>query len=182
MSEAAGPPLRISGAIARLAKTDSGDPRAQVRLAYAVENSGELERLVGNVAGALVHYDRYLQLAEARTTADPSNADAAQELSLVLVDLGDLSVRTGDIVAGRGHYKRSLRLLEGLIRDDAASGQIAFRAVEVHLRLRDVAREQDLGEDAARPHGRDRVGGRRGLENADPTDSEAQRGLARALG
>ncbi|MFO1145317.1 MAG: hypothetical protein U1E33_01585 [Rhodospirillales bacterium] len=132
-------------ALARL-RQQAGDLRAAGDAARAAEKAARTDReryvanfwvgdvlvKAGDLAGARVHLEEGLTIAERLAAQNPGSAEAQRDVSVSLEKLGDVLVKAGDLAGARSRFEKSLELRERLAAQNPGSAE-AQRDVSVSL-------------------------------------------------
>jgi len=79
---------------------------------------GDISQKMGESNQALMYYQKFLEIAEGLYHADPSNTEAACDLSISYNKLGDISQKMGESNQALSSYQKSLEIREGLYQTD----------------------------------------------------------------
>jgi len=89
--------------------------------------------------GVFIIYQRSLQISEARTLADPSNARAHRDVAGSLNNVGEIQAAQGNASAALRSYQQSLQTHEALALADPSSAEAQRDVMVSHVNLWQLA-------------------------------------------
>ncbi|HEX8344070.1 MAG TPA: CHAT domain-containing protein [Actinoplanes sp.] len=167
----------VLAAGAYLAEIRSLIPRTDPAWVSVAKEEYEAIRRAGDLTSArTLLYDMH-RATEQRLVADPDDAEASGNLSVLLVDLGDLAIATGALTVGREHYQAALDIGSALTIDTRQDQWWQNRPAVIRDRLGNVdVAAGDLR--AARQHYQASLDIRQRLAATDPGNTGWQRNLS----
>ena len=141
--------LHALAAAERLVALTGESPEALRDWSVSLEKVGDVQRALGDVAGARERYAQSLQVRERLVTLTGESPEVLRDWLVSLIKVGDVQHALGDVAGARGRYAQSLQVSERLVKLKGESPE-ALRDLAIALeRLGDLAQGQ--GEtDAAR--------------------------------
>lgn len=137
---------------------------------------GDLHRLLGDGSAAVDVFRRCLELATARSTADPTNAHRLRDLALSHERIGEVLRDRGDGPGALDAFRASLEIAEQLSARDPANTERLRDVAISHNKVGNVLRDQGDGSGALKAFRADLAITER-LASSDANHAEWQRDL-----
>ena len=132
----------------RLVKLTGESPEALRDWSVSLDNVGDVQRAMGDVAAARDRYEQSLELSERLVKLTGESPEALRDWSVSLDRVGDVQRAMGDEAAARGRNEQSLEVSERLVKLTGESPE-ALSDLAIGLeRMGDVCRDQDDQEGA----------------------------------
>ena len=133
----------------RLVKLTGESPEALRDWSVSLEKVGEVQRALGDVAGARERFEQSLQVRERLVKLTGESPEALRDWSVSLNKVGEVQRALGDEAGARERFEQSLQVRERLVKLTGESPEALLDLASALERLGDVAHEQG-DKDAAR--------------------------------
>ena len=135
--------LQALAAAQRLVKLTGESPEALRDWSVSLDNLGDVQRALGDEAGARERYEQSLQVSERLVKLTGESPEALRDWSVSLNNVGDVQLALGDVAGARERYEQSLQVRERLVKLTGESPE-ALRDWSISLeKVGDVQRALD---------------------------------------
>ena len=100
----------------RLVKLTGESPEALRDWSVSLEKVGDVQRAMGDAAGARARYEQSLEVSERLVKLTDESPEALRDWSVSLNKVGDVQRTLGDVAGARLRYQQSLELHERLVK------------------------------------------------------------------
>ena len=107
-----------------LVKLTGESPEALRDWSVSLNKVGEVQRALGDVAGARERFEESLKVSERLVKLTGESPEALRDLAIALQNLGDWSQAHGEAGAARGFFERDLQAAQAALRQSALSQDI----------------------------------------------------------
>ena len=131
--------LQALAAAERLVKLTGESPEALRDWSVSLEKVGEVQRALGDVAGARGRFEQSLEVSERLVKLTGESPEALRDLAISCERLGDLQIDAGELDAARKWFDRELQAAEAALRQSPLSQDIQDVVAYARQRLAELA-------------------------------------------